>query len=110
MERPITLGAESLIFGTESGAMDSPEVKLPGRWRLGSESMMNEQKPGAKQLVLGTDSGQGRVHVDVEAFFGFSFWLAEELEDVVSRWIKKLPPRTLRPASRPRREIRRSAK
>jgi hypothetical protein len=72
--------------------------------------MTNEHKPPAKQLVLGTDSGLGRVHVDVEEFFGFSFWLAEELEEVVGRWSKKLPPRKIRPASRPRRNARRSPK
>ena len=83
---------------------------LPGGWRLRSEKMANDQKPQAKQLVLGGDGGLGRVHVDIEAFFGFSFWLAEELEDVVARWSKQLPPRHLRPASRPHRDVRRSAK
>jgi hypothetical protein len=38
------------------------------------------------QLVLVDDRGLGRIHVDIEAFFEFSFWLAEELEDMVANW------------------------
>ena len=39
----------------------------------------NTDKPN--QLVLTNDSATGRITVDMEAFFDFSFWLAEELED-----------------------------
>ena len=40
---------------------------------------------GTRRLVLGDRNGLGQVHIDLEAFFEFSFWLAEELEDLVSR-------------------------
>lgn len=34
-----------------------------------------------------TDPGEsGKIVVDMEAFFDFSFWIAEELEDLVAQW------------------------
>jgi hypothetical protein len=47
--------------------------------------MAQAKKRGSRQLVLGDHVGLGQVHIDLEAFFEFSFWLAEELEDLVSR-------------------------
>ena len=38
------------------------------------------------KLILGGPNSPGRIHVETEAFFGLSFWLAEELEDLVARW------------------------
>jgi hypothetical protein len=38
------------------------------------------------KLILGGPGSLGRIHVDTEAFFELSFWLAEELEDLVDRW------------------------
>ena len=35
------------------------------------------------QLVLTDECGLGRLAVDMQAFFEFSFWMAEELEDLV---------------------------
>lgn len=58
--------------------------------------MANRGTPSSKQLVLGDRSGLGQVHVDVEAFFELSFWLAEELEDLVREWQRKLPKRIQR--------------
>ena len=45
-------------------------------------------KPPKKsmQLVLTNDSATGRITVDMEAFFDFSFWMAEELQDLVEKW------------------------
>jgi hypothetical protein len=40
----------------------------------------------------------GVVHVDIEAFFELSFWLAEEIEDLVGEWQKRLPRRRERQA------------
>jgi len=45
------------------------------------------------RLCLGTRDGLGRIHVETESFFEFSFWLAEELEDLVaSQQIQKTQP------------------
>ena len=60
--------------------------------------MANRGTPSSKQLVLGDRSGLGQVHVDIEAFFELSFWLAEELEDLVRDWQKRLPRRVPRRA------------
>jgi len=43
------------------------------------------QQQNFKLILSGPDS-LGRIHVDTEAFFELSFWLAEELEDLVARW------------------------
>jgi hypothetical protein len=58
--------------------------------------MANRGTPASKQLVLGDRSGLGQVHVDIEAFFELSFWLAEELEDLVGEWQRKMPRRLKR--------------
>lgn len=63
--------------------------------------MANRGTPSSKQLVLGDRSGLGQVHVDVEAFFELSFWLAEELEDLVREWQRRLPRRVERRAIGP---------
>jgi hypothetical protein len=47
--------------------------------------MAQAKKRGTRKLVLGDRNGLGQVHIDLEAFFEFSFWLAEELEDLISR-------------------------
>ena len=47
---------------------------------------MTENSSTRPQLAL-TDAGElGQIVVDLESFFEFSFWLAEELEDLVARW------------------------
>lgn len=53
--------------------------------------MANERTQPSYQLLLGARGGLGPVHVSVEAFFEFSFWLAEELEDLVRTSAQKLP-------------------
>ena len=47
--------------------------------------MAYEKIRGGHKLVLGDIRELGQVRVDMEAFFEFSFWLAEELEDLISR-------------------------
>jgi hypothetical protein len=44
--------------------------------------MSNHSSPPVK-LVLCDNEGIGRVTVDMEPFFEFSFWMAEELQDLV---------------------------
>ncbi|MDP7015632.1 MAG: hypothetical protein QGG36_07520 [Pirellulaceae bacterium] len=47
------------------------------------------------RLVL-TDDGPGRITVGMEEFFGFSFELAEDLEDLVALWEHKAAPKARR--------------
>ncbi len=50
------------------------------------------QSPGKANLVLENDGPLGRIVVDMEAFFEFSFWIAEELEDMKAMWAHKAAP------------------
>ena len=43
---------------------------------------MADSLPAPSQLILDDHPRLGRIHVDMEAFFDFSFWIAEELEDM----------------------------
>lgn len=54
-----------------------------------------ESKSQSFQLILSDRDGLGRISVDLETFFEFSFALAEELDAIVRRW------RTLYPDHRP---------
>ncbi len=54
---------------------------------------MTEKPANPNRLVLTNDSAVGRITVDMEAFFNFSFWMAEELEDLVERWRHKTASR-----------------
>ncbi len=45
---------------------------------------MNQQTRKPVQLVLTDERGLGKIHVDMDAFFDFSFWMAEELQDLVA--------------------------
>jgi hypothetical protein len=47
--------------------------------------MINGSRQSAK-LVLCDKVGLGRLQVELEAFFDFSFSLAEDLEDLVGKW------------------------
>ena len=56
------------------------------------------------RLVLTNDSTTGRITVDMEAFFEFSFWMAEELEDLIHRH----RPKTISKSNELRRRDQRS--
>lgn len=60
------------------------------------EHVMPQSPDHSTQLVLIDHAGLGRIHVDMEAFFEFSFWLAEELEDLVAKWSHTAAPNTKR--------------
>lgn len=47
---------------------------------------MPQGKSGGTKLVLVDNPSLGSIRVDMEAFFDLSFWLAEELEDLVAKW------------------------
>ena len=47
---------------------------------------MPQGNSAVRKLVLVDHSDLGSVRVEMEAFFDFSFWLAEELEDLVAKW------------------------
>ena len=46
--------------------------------------MTEESRP--IKLALTGPGDIGKIVVDMEAFFDFSFWIAEELEDLVAQW------------------------
>lgn len=55
--------------------------------------MTSKSTPEVK-LVLCDHQGLGRVSVELEAFFEFSFWMAEELQDLIAankRFIRPEP-------------------
>ena len=52
------------------------------------------------RLVLTDDAGLGQLRVEMEAFFDFSFTLAEDLEDLVALWAHRAAPNANRPAPR----------
>ena len=58
--------------------------------------MPSETNYPSQQLVLVDHHGLGRIHVEMEAFFEFSFYLAEELEDLVATWQHKAAPQDKR--------------
>ena len=43
---------------------------------------MADSSRAPSQLILDDHPRLGRMRVDMEAFFEFSFWIAEELEDM----------------------------
>lgn len=57
---------------------------------------MAGKSPSSLNLVLTDDDGLGNIVVDMEAFFDFSFWLAEELEDLVALWAHTATAKSLR--------------
>ena len=58
--------------------------------------MTNNSDAKRVQLLL-ADDGPGRIHADMEAFFEFSFWMAEELEDLIATWAHRAAPNATRP-------------
>lgn len=53
---------------------------------------MPQGNSAGTRLVLVDQSGLGQIRVDMEAFFEFSFWMAEELEDLVGKWASQAAP------------------
>lgn len=46
---------------------------------------MSQEAPRSPlRLCLAGRDGLGRVYVDTDAFFDFSFWIAEELQDLLA--------------------------
>jgi hypothetical protein len=67
---------------------------------------MTQKKKSADspRLVLTEESAIGNISVDMEAFFEFSFALAEDLEALVDRWSHLAAPRSNRSPNSQRRE------
>ncbi len=57
--------------------------------------MTNDSTPQVK-LVLCDDEGMGRIAVELEPFFEFSFWMAEELQDLIAEQKQFARPRPSR--------------
>ncbi len=56
---------------------------------------MTNKSTSQIKLVLCDSEGMGRVRVGLDAFFEFSFWMAEELQDLVAQhehWRRPRPP------------------
>ena len=68
---------------------------------LEAVAMSQESAPEVK-LVLCDNEGVGSITVDMEAFFEFSFWMAEELQDFVAERQHMVRPRETRNARRTR--------
>ncbi len=58
--------------------------------------------PQTAKLVLCDRRGLGRVHVELEGFFEFSFSLAEDLEDLVRKWKGMAAPTAIEQQRTPR--------
>ena len=46
---------------------------------------MTNNSSSQVKFVLCESEGIGRIHVELEPFFEFSFWMAEELQDLVAQ-------------------------
>jgi hypothetical protein len=57
---------------------------------------MHRRPQCSKRLVLADGPGLGQIRADLEAFFRFSFWMAEQLEDLVAQWSHKAAPSAAR--------------
>jgi len=53
---------------------------------------MPQGNSAGTKLVLVDHAGLGKVRVDMEAFFEFSFWMAKELEDLIAKWAPVAAP------------------
>lgn len=54
---------------------------------------MTENSSTRPRLALTDADELGQIVVDLESFFEFSFWMAEELEDLVACWSHLNPSR-----------------
>jgi len=66
------------------------------RMHWNGDHIMSQGKSAGTKLVLVDHAGLGRVRVDMEAFFEFSFWMAEELEDLIAKWASVAAPNASR--------------
>lgn len=57
---------------------------------------MSQSESAGTKLVLVDHPGLGCIHVEMESFFEFSFWMAEELEDLVAKWAPLAAPNASR--------------
>ncbi len=75
-------------------------VAYPSRYVMrvhwNGDRIMAQGNSAGTKLVLVDHAGLGRVRVDMEAFFDFSFWMAEELEDLIAKWAPVAAPNASR--------------
>ena len=84
-------------LNTANGSVDLPQGRRP----VAKGQRMAQSNAGSTQLVLTEDEGLGRITVDMQAFFEFSFWIAEELEDLIQRERLRAPAKP--PSKQPAR-------
>ncbi|MBI2480405.1 MAG: hypothetical protein HYV60_17745 [Planctomycetia bacterium] len=70
------------------------------RMHWNGDQIMSHGKSAGRKLVLVDHAGLGSVRVDMEAFFEFSFWIAEELEDLVAKLAPVAAPNAARDKKR----------
>ena len=58
---------------------------------------MSNHEGATQRLVLSDDPSLGSIEVDLQSFFELSFWIAEELQELIEVWRAKLPQRPPRP-------------
>jgi len=81
-------------MSTAGNTASPPEYALRMHWN--GDHVMSQGKSAGGKLVLVDHAGLGIVRVDMEAFFEFSFWMAEELEDLVAKWAPVASPNASR--------------
>ena len=80
--------------GDEECTAHSRRDKAASRKTKESNAMANRSRETTK-LVLTDHAGLGRIQVELEAFFDFSFALAEDLQDLVDEWAHQIAPRAI---------------
>jgi hypothetical protein len=105
------LQIERLKFGTSHRAprrqgRAAAEAAGSAAESLTEKSAMRNKSYSAKQLVMYETPGLGQIRVDMDAFFELSFWMAEELEDLVSCWAHQAAPAANRKARKRRENLR----
>ncbi|MEO8493939.1 MAG: hypothetical protein ABI614_02640 [Planctomycetota bacterium] len=81
-------------MSTAGNVADRSWSALRVHWN--GDRIMAQDYSAVTKLVLVDHVGLGRVRVDMEAFFEFSFWMAEELEDLVAKWAPVAAPNASR--------------
>ncbi len=66
---------------------------------------MSKDPSSQVKLVLCDNEGVGRITVGLDAFFEFSFWMAEELQDLVAQHEHLAGTRPARDVPRLRRHV-----
>ncbi len=84
---------QSRLTSNLSRPTDRPEETAGSAGTLYGDPSMTEDFRHPLQLTLTDRRESSRIVVSMDSFFDFSFWLAEELEVLVSQWSHLAAPR-----------------